>query len=155
MKLKFITPILSLFLLFNCGVNGDDGFETQEPREVQIYQWHLTNVSGGVAGVDIDFEMETVIWVFSVDFVGSGTLQVENNNTDNTLEDGLDTGVYSVSIPVYDGQSILFINGDEYAGVQTPTEEDLIINENINSNGSTGSDGFIYTFKRKIITQTI
>lgn len=151
MKVKLLIPILSLFLLFNCSVNNDNSADMQEVQEVQIYQWHLTNVSGGIEGVDIDFEMDTVIWVFSVDFVGSGTLQVENNNTASDLEDGLDTGVYSVSIPVYDGQSILFVNGDEFAGVLTPTEEDLVINQNIKSNG-TGSDGFIYTFKREVVT---
>ncbi len=153
MKVKFLVPIIALFLLFNCSVNDDNNTDQQEPQEIQIYQWHLTNVSGGIEGVDLDFEMDTVIWVFTVDFVGSGTLQVQNNNTDTTLEDGLETGIFSVSIPVYDSQSILFIDGDEFGGVLTPTEEDLVINQNITSNGA-GSDGFIYTFKRKIITQS-
>ncbi len=150
MKIKFLIPIISLLLVFSCSTNDDNNLLDLEPQEVQIYQWHLTNVSGGVAGIDIDFEMDTVIWVFNVDFVGSGSLQVQNNNTDNSLEDGLDTGTYSVSIPVYDTQSILFVDGDEFAGVVTPTEEDLVINQNITSNG-TGTDGFIYTFKREIV----
>ncbi|TBN04669.1 hypothetical protein EYD45_05245 [Hyunsoonleella flava] len=153
MKFKFIAPIISLFFILGCSVN-DDTPEIQDQQEAQVFQWHLTNVSGGIAGVDIDFETDTIIWVFSVDFVGNGVLNVQNQNSDSSKEDGLDTGVYSISIPVYDSQSILFINGDEYAGLLTPTEEDLIINQNITSSGATGSDGFIYTFKRKVVTET-
>lgn len=156
MKLKLIVPIISLFLLFNCSVNNDDGLDAQ-PQEIQIFQWHLINVTGGIAVVDIDFELDTIIWVFSVDFAGNGSLQVENNNTDDTLEDAFETGTYSVSIPASSTnqeESFLFVNGDEFGHVLTPTSEDLIINQNIRSNGETGSDGFIYTFKREVITQT-
>ncbi|GAL69048.1 hypothetical protein [Jejuia pallidilutea] len=155
MKFKFLIPIVALFFLTSCNVNNDDDLDAlNQQQELQIYQWHLTNVSGGVDGIDIDFEADTIIWVFSVDFVGNGNLEVENNNTDDTLEDGLDTGTYPVSIPVYDNQSILFVDGNEFAGVVTPTEQDLIMNQNIKSTGETSSDGFIYTFKRKIVVES-
>ncbi|SEQ17479.1 hypothetical protein SAMN05421824_1353 [Hyunsoonleella jejuensis] len=154
MKIKFLMPLVVLFLGYSCSINDNNSSDNQEPTEIQIYQWHLTNVSGGVAGIDIDFETDTVIWVFSLDAVGSGSLQVQNNNIDNSLEDGLETGVYSVSIPVYDSQSILFINGDEFAGLITPTEEDLTLNQNITSSGAVVSDGFIYKFARKVIIET-
>lgn len=155
MKLKYLASFLSLFFLLSCSIDNDDNnLDLQEQQEIEIFQWHLTNVSGGIEGIDIDFENDTVIWVFSVDFAGSGSLQVENNNADNSIEDGLDSGVYSISIPVYNGQSILFIEGNEYSGLHTPSDEDLILNTNITSNGKIGSDGFIYTFKRKIIKET-
>ncbi|WP_203258579.1 hypothetical protein [Hyunsoonleella ulvae] len=153
MKFKFLAPILFLSLIFSCSVdNADPEVDTLEAQSVEIFQWHLTNVSGGIAGVDVNFEVDTIVWVFNVDFVGNGTLKVLNNNTDTSLEDGLDTGTYSISIPVYGTQSIIFIDGEEYAGLLTPTEEDLIINQNIKSDGAAATDGFIYTFKRRIVT---
>jgi len=155
MKFKFLIPVLALFFVYSCSVNDDNSSGPSDgQQDVQIFQWHLTNVSGGVAGVDIDFEADTVIWIFNIDFVGSGNLQVENNNTDDTIEDGLNTGTHPVSIPVYDNQSILFVDGNEFGAVVTPTDQDLVINQNIKSTGETGSDGFIYTFKRKIIIES-
>ncbi|GGD27992.1 hypothetical protein [Hyunsoonleella pacifica] len=154
MKFKFLIPIISLFFLLSCSIGNDDSLDFQAVQNEEIFQWHLTNVSGGIAGIDIDFKMDTIVWVFNVDLVGSGELQVQNNNTDISLEDGLDTGTYPISIPVYDTQSILFIDGNEYAGLLTPSENDLIISQNIKSDGNTISDGFVYTFKRKVITES-
>jgi hypothetical protein len=154
MKLKFYIVLAITFLTFSCSVDNNDGLEMDEARVVQIFQWHLVNVSGGFQGVDLDFEMDTVVWIFNIDAAGSGTLIIDNNNTDTDAEDGLDTGSYSVSIPVYDTQSILLVDGNEFGGLLTPTEDDLIVNQNITSEG-TGNDGFVYTFKRKIITQDL
>ncbi|MEW4924099.1 hypothetical protein [Algibacter sp. 2305UL17-15] len=157
MKLKIFLPAIFLLLCTSCSLNNSDDPASESQREIEIYQWHLTNVSGGIAGVDIDFDMDIIIYVFSVDSNGNGTLSVQNNNDDNTLEDGLDTGVYAISIPAYDTNSILFVDGTEYGAIVTPnieSGEDLIIDQNITSTG-TLSDGFKYTFKRKIITQTI
>lgn len=151
MKIKFLIPITFLFLCFGCSVDSNDNTQDFKQETAQVFQWHLINVSGGLVGVDIDYDMDTIIWVFDVDSVGSGSIEIQNNNTDDTLEDAFDTGVYSVSIPVYDTQSILFVNGDEFAGVLTPTDDDLVLNTNITSRGNIGSDGFVYTFKRKVI----
>ena len=139
-------------LLSNCSTNNNDDIvdTEEESNEVVIYQWHLTNVSGGIGNVDTDFEMDTVVWIINVDIIGNGTLKVENNNSDATIEDGLDTGSYSISIPNVNNQNILYINGDEFAGVLTPSKEDLIINQNITTDGPRNG-GFIYTFKRKIV----
>lgn len=156
MKIKFSFLLLTLLFATSCSVDNDDDSELRDAALTDILEWHLTSVSGGFAGVDIEYKADTVIWIFSVlDDNGNGTLNVKNNNTDDSLEDGLDSGDYSVYIAEYNNQPILYVNGEEYAGFSHPTPEKdvLVINKNINSTGATGSDGFIYTFKKRVVEQ--
>ena len=149
MKYISIIVLSCFFFLTSCSVDNNNVTDDL-PKEIEVYQWHLLNVSGGFAGVDIDYAMETIIWVFNVDFNNNGSIQVQNNNTDDTLEDGLNSGTYAISIPAQNNKSYLFIEFNEFGEVLTTTNEDLIIDQNSMSSG-TGADGFIYTFKRKIV----
>jgi hypothetical protein len=149
MKYISIIVLSCFFFLTSCSVDNNNVTDDL-PKEIEVYQWHLLNVSVGFAGVDIDYAMETIIWVFNVDFNNNGSIQVQNNNTDDTLEDGLNSGTYAISIPAQNNKSYLFIESNEFGEVLTTTNEDLIIDQNSMSSG-TGADGFIYTFKRKIV----
>lgn len=149
MKIKSIIPFICLFILSSCSLNTNNDLN-EDPKQTKIFQWHLTHVSGGIAGVDVDYELETIIWVFNVDLNGNGTLKVENHNTEDTLQDGLDSGTYKISMNVDDVKTYLFLETNEFGEIITPTEHDLIINQNNMIDGS-GADGFIYTFKRKVI----
>ncbi|MFB9057001.1 hypothetical protein ACFFU9_09640 [Mariniflexile ostreae] len=149
MKRNYSVLFMCMFILSSCSLNNNDDLQLA-PLEKQTFQWHLTNTKGGIAGVDTDYEMGTIIWVFNVNENGDGTLIVQNNNTDETLQDGLDTGSYNISMPVKNSKSYLFLETHEFGEIITPTQSELIIDQNKMINAS-GADGFIYTFKRTII----
>ena len=143
MKHSILITFLSFITLSSCSLNNND-------VKQQVYKsyWHLINVSGGFSGVDNDFELNKIIWSFNEE---ENELTVTNTNTED-LEDGLDTGTYTYSVDEDDNKDLfLTINSNEF-GNFTVSESQLIIDQNITTNG-TGADGFIYTFKRVVILE--
>jgi hypothetical protein len=53
--------------------------------------WNLVNVSGSIAGVNHDFPEGQIVWTFNAD----NTINVVNNNPDQSVEDFLDTGNFA------------------------------------------------------------
>ncbi|MBP0903954.1 hypothetical protein ACFSKN_09625 [Mariniflexile gromovii] len=146
MKYTIIIAFLSFVTLTNCSLEGDNEIKDQ----VYKTYWHLTNVSGGIAGVDNDFDLDKIIWTFNED---TNKLVVNNTNTTD-VEDGLDTGNYTYSITEIKGEGekvdlFLTVESNEF-GKLTFDATELVIDQNITTNG-TGADGFIYTFKRVVI----
>lgn len=139
MKNKFLIIISLMTIFTNCSLNDTND---NDPIIIKTL-WNLTNVSGGIAGVNNDFDLGTIIWTFSAD---NSTLTVINNNTDDTIEDGLDSGTYPYTIETIGDNSFLTLADNEY-GKLTVSETELVIDQNITSTG-TGADGFIFTFKR-------
>lgn len=69
----------------------------QEPEpplghEVPLSEsWSLVNVSGSIAGVSHDFPQGQIVWTFNAD----STIDVVNNNPDQSVEDFLDSGNFA------------------------------------------------------------
>ena len=139
MKKYFLTTLASLFLLMGCSVNNNT-----DPQTI-IVHWNLVKTTGGVAGVNDEFPVETIIWDFNQT---DSKLTVVNNNTDDTKEDALDTGTYIYSETQANGKTYLNIVGIEFGGF-TLSSTQLIIDQNDQSQGS-GTDGYIYTFKKSV-----
>lgn len=110
--------------------------------------WHLTNVSAGVAGVDNDFNLNDIVWSFDNT---TNKLTINNTNTDDTIEDGFDSGVYNFSVTTVGSDEFLVIDSNEFGNV-VATQTQLTIDQNITTIG-TGADGFIYTFTRVTIVE--
>ncbi|WP_370478090.1 hypothetical protein [Tamlana flava] len=140
MKHRLIKIILCFFLLTNCSI---DNGTSSTSGTITIVFWHLTNISGGLAGVDDQFDLDTVIWSFNE---VNGTLTIENGNTDNTKQDGLSSGTYSFSVSYFNENYFLYIDGAEF-GAYSFSDTELVIDQNITTSGS-AADGFIYTFKK-------
>lgn len=136
MKLKPIIYIILIFAFASCSLNSENN-----PQVVRS-EWHLRNVSGGLSGVNNDFEFNTVIWTFNESLE---SINVENNNTNPAIEDGFDTGTYSYSL-MDDGDHIFISIEDNEIGSLTFTSNELVIDQNLTSNGSV-ADGYIYTFR--------
>jgi hypothetical protein len=143
MKKYLLIAFLSFFMLTNCSVDGNNG----DSQTVRVL-WNLETVTGGVSGVNHTFSPNVVFWEFYVD---NNALVVGNLNTNSALEDGLDTGVYSFQINKVGNISYLSIDSSEIGSI-TVTETSLTINQNEKSAGN-GTDGYIYTFKKSIITE--
>lgn len=124
--------------------------ENDEQQQIQKTYWHLINVSGGVAGVDHDFPLNQIIWSFNETTL---KLTVTNTNTDTTVEDGFDSGVYNYSVITSGVDEYVVINSNEL-GQLTVTETNLVIDENLTSTGSV-SDGFVYTFRRVTVVEDV
>lgn len=58
-------------------------------------QWKLVNVSGSFAGINNDFPAGTITWDFNPT---TQMVTVVNNNTDDSLNDILETGIYNYQI---------------------------------------------------------
>jgi hypothetical protein len=145
MKNYFLISLVSFFILTNCSISDDSN--NTPPKVIKIY-WNLVNVSGGIVGVDDDFQTGTIIWTFNDE---TETLNVVNDNTDDTKQDGLATGDYTYSVVNIEENSFLIVDSNELGSLTLNTSQ-LIINENETSEGST-ADGFIYTFSKTTITQ--
>lgn len=143
MKFKFICFVVASFLFFSCSLEND----ANEPVPTKTL-YHLVNVKGGIAGVDEDFEVNTIVWFFDTT---TSTLEIDNNNSDSTKPDGLDTGDYSYSIIEANAKEYLVVDDNEIGSIYFDNSF-LIIDENDLSNG-TGADGFTYTFAVQIVAE--
>ena len=141
MNLKVLTSLIFIVILTSCSIKNED----DKPQVVRS-EWHLKNVSGGLEGVNNDFDFNQVIWMFN-EFQGS--LTVLNNNT-NAIEDGLDSGTYTYSLLDDGTTTFLIIDDNEFGGLII-LNNNLTIDQNLTSTG-TGADGFIYSFQ---LVQTI
>ena len=137
MKIKLLIVLCISLVVTNCSISNN----TETPQNFKNL-WHLINVSGGVSGINENFELETIIWSFNE---ATLKLTIVNNNDDDTIQDGLDSGTYDYAITNANGKSYLIIDGNE-VGELTFTQTSMQIDENIMSTGN-GADGFMYSFQ--------
>ena len=80
--------LIILITLTNCSTGIDDY------SEQQVYKtyWHLTNVRGVITGVNNDFGLGKIFWLFNEE---DNELSVYNINTTN-IENGLNAGTYHI-----------------------------------------------------------
>ena len=148
---KFFLLLTCFFILTNCSLDNDIIEDLQE----YDLEWHLIGVTGGIAGVDLQFDLDTIIGVFdnggdNNDADNDNILTIVNNNTDDTKEDFLDSGTYIYSITQETNGNYITIEGTEFGEVTFPTTTTLLIDTNELSTGS-GADGFVYTFQRVLV----
>ena len=126
-----------------CGViascNNDDSIQATTINGT----WNLKNISGGLAGINDDYNQGIIKWIFDSQAL---TLTVENNNSQNIIYDGFESGMYSYSILESGGNSYLIVADIEFGGY-TLTENNLMIDQNKTWTGS-GADGFIIELER-------
>ncbi len=140
MRKHFLTVLFSVIILTSCSVKNDT--QLTDPQII-IVHWNLVEVTGGIAGADHTFPLETIVWDFNeIDL----KLTVTNNNTDDTKEDALTSGTYPYSVTNANGKTYFSITGNEF-GRFVVTANKLVIDQNDLSQGS-GADGYIYTFEK-------
>ena len=137
---NFLLPLLlisALVLSTSCKKDDDD---TNEPEFISG-NWNLKNVSGGIAGVDIDYTPGEVIWNFNLE---TDVLTVQNNIITTGPEDtyaGFETGTYSFEI-VVNGELQSLVVDDLNMGYITLLDGVLQLDEGV------AVDGFLKTFER-------
>lgn len=135
MKTLFYFLVLILFT-FSC--NSDDDAQQNIDSALQG-TWSLVNVSGGLAGVNDDFEIGTITWNFNEDNL---ELTVTNTNTTTVIYDGFPSGTYDYELltPTEESASVT-INSFEYR-ITTLTSSLLLLDEGV------AADGFLLTFRK-------
>ncbi len=135
MKTTFYVFVLTL-LMVSCSNNDD---EQQNSNPTLDGSWSLVNVSGGFAGIDYDFEVGLITWVFNQ---GDLELTVTNTNTTNVIYDGLPSGIYDYEVLTQTGEDTsVVINTFNYT-ITTLSSSQLVLDEGI------AFDGFLLTFSR-------
>jgi len=116
MKTKILTLLLvsSIILCTNC----DDDNQSKQVETLN-QTWDLKNVSGGIIGVDIEYETGTVIWEFDAE---NETLTVTSSLTNDGPQSfnlPLQTGSYKYSLTESNGKTFIRI---ENFGIHTNGE---------------------------------
>ncbi len=138
MKRNVLILALLFFAGFIAGCENDDDLTPGQPINGS---WNLTNVAGGLAGVNIDYKKGEVKWHFDSK---SGNLTVENLIDSTGPEDiyaGLDSGTYSYEIRQEGESNVLYIDNSK-RGILTIVDNTLKIDDGLIA------DGFITQFER-------
>ncbi|WP_053976426.1 hypothetical protein [Mangrovimonas xylaniphaga] len=134
MKTKLLIAFLFFSSLYSC-CNSDDDHTNTNTLEGS---WNLVRVTGGFAGVDDEFEPGLIVWDFNT---SSTTITVTNNNTGNTIYDGLPTGTYSYNLSTTEE--------GEYITVENMLNGQLNISGNqMTLDDNVAADGFLLTFNK-------
>lgn len=137
--MKSVYLYLVIYILFLSCSNDDDSNTNDD--FLLNGQFSLVNVSGGLLGIDDDFEIGLIIW----DFDGNNwILTVDNNNTANSVCDGLPSGTYNYQILTTTGENdYLVIDGMNLSyGITSSESAELILDEGV------ALDGFLLSFNR-------
>lgn len=140
MKTKILTLLVTLAVILFTSCNNDDDVTPVEPINGT---WNLTNILGGFAGIDDDYASGVITWTFNTQNM---TLHVENNNTQETIFSGFETGTYPYTLVESNGNEYVHIDGEEFGGYVI-NSDGMIINQNEIQDGVL-VDGFILHFER-------
>ncbi|MDG5490561.1 hypothetical protein [Psychroserpens sp. SPM9] len=132
---KYIYLVALIFVAMSCQ-NDDDGTPNNEPTLEG--PWSLVNVSGGLAGVDQDFELGIITWDFDIE---TQQLTIVNTNTD-VVFDGYPSGVYDFQALTNGEITTIVIDDNINLEINVLTNSQLVLDEGI------AFDGFLYTFTR-------
>lgn len=138
MKKSLAIFILSLFSITNTGCDNDDSVTV--PFELEG-EWNMVNVSGGILGIDVDFEANEVVWNFNLN---RGEVRIENSistQDPRQIFSGLSSGTYSFELKKIQNVLILFINGNRMGFL-------FVSNTILSINDGVATDGFITEFER-------
>ena len=128
--MKSIYFILFAIILFSC--SGDDASQDNSDTAL-VEQFSLVNVSGGVDGIDHDFELGLITWQFDN---ANWILTVENNHIDTDVFDGLPSGTYDYQILSTTGEDAYLVIHDmnfSYKMTSSPSIE-LLLDEALIAN---------------------
>ena len=137
MKTKLLILLIAFFGLTTSCDNDDDNGPNNETTIAGT--WDLRNISGGIAGVNTNFEPGLIQWNFNAE---TFILTVQNNNSnEEVLYDGLESGTYSYELTEIEGEKHVMVEDSDF-GSYMISGDGLIIDQNM------GADGYVFTFER-------
>ncbi|EZH72985.1 hypothetical protein ATO12_18380 [Aquimarina atlantica] len=140
MKLQALTLILIVAFGISTSCHSDDDGPVEKEKTINGV-WNLKNVSGGLQGINLDYNKGEVLWTFNET---TGKLIVENNvitQGPKNIHSGLRSGTYNYEIKEEEGSKVLFVKGIK-RGIITTLRESMKIDDGVEV------DGFINEFER-------
>jgi len=137
MKSRAIILLFTIATLFVSCNNDDDATNDLS----LIGEWNLINVSGGVGGLDIDYDRGWIVWNFNEDMV-----LIENNSPIDNGPITQASGTYTYTIISANDKNFLVLDGQEKGQIIFENDS-FTIDQNEYSTGS-GNDGFGIYFER-------
>ena len=135
MKIRIFSFLLICGLAFSCS-------KTETPEDDLKGAWNLTNLSGGLAGLDCDYQDGDIVWTFD-----DSDLEVVNNLTENTICNSVTpASSSSYSILESNGEEFLLLDGSEIGQIIISTNG-FTLNQNKFSDAE-GADGFFMMFEK-------
>ena len=130
--------LLSLITLFSCSKDDNDGYV---PNTSIINDWTLVKSTGTINGINHEFTYGTIVWKFNY----NNTVNIINNNLDETLQSGFSTGTYPYTVLNNTNntsclQQIIINTNSEFKCV--------IISDNLMQINEGGEDGINYYFEK-------
>lgn len=135
MNNKLFISLICLFTLITSCSNNDDTTTNEEAINIP---WSLKSVIGGLVGTNDTFVMGTILWTFDD---STNTLIVLNNNTEDVIYDGLQTGSYNYTISTIDGLDYLIVDGSNNLGKIESINNELTLDNGL------PLDGLFLTFE--------
>lgn len=135
MKEKLLVLCLSV-LLFAVSCNDHDETITQDSLEGI---WHLNNVSGGIQGIDLDYDQGDVVWNFTM---AESSVKVESTiltNGPKSIYQGLISGTYAIGFEEQDATRTMLIDGIKFRILEIQSTT-LILDDGV------AADGFVRRF---------
>jgi hypothetical protein len=139
--MRKLFKILILITCFGFVLSCSDDDDIQSTNNSSSGSWYLRNVSGGIAGINIDYSQNEVKWTFES---SDSTLEVVNNIISTGPESiyaGPQSGTYSYSIQTIDGNERLFVDS-ENKGVMLIQNDSLFLDDGV------AADGMMHLFVR-------
>ncbi|MEO0505970.1 MAG: hypothetical protein AAF090_07430 [Bacteroidota bacterium] len=137
MKTISILAAMAVGTLFLSCNNDDDN----TPAESISGTWKIQNVSGGLQGVDIDYQEGDVDWTFDTD---SQTVRVENRILTTGPEDiyaGPETGSYPYEVEQLGQTQILYLDDEVMGGI-------ILSGNTLTVDSGSDADGLVTIFVR-------
>ncbi len=134
---KLSLLMISGIILFTSCSNDEESTTLESLNGI----WNVKNISGGIAGINDDYDDGTITWTFT-----NQMLTVENNESQGNLYSGFESGTYNYTVSEINGFQYIFINNVEFGSYALATNS-LIIDQNETSSGA-GADGFILQLER-------
>ncbi|MBR9913440.1 MAG: hypothetical protein GYB32_01225 [Algicola sp.] len=129
--------VILLYCLLTLSCNSDDDAAVVIEPTLDG-QWSLTNISGGLVGLDQDFEEGTIVWDFDTE---NEQVMITNNSDSEMVYSGLNSGTYDYSVSSTETSTVIsvdFLNLE----IMTLTANQLVLDDGI------AFDGFLLTFMR-------
>ena len=134
--ISILAAIAAGTLFLSCN-NDDDA----TPVESISGTWKIQNVSGGLQGVDIDYQEGDVDWTFDTD---SQTVRVENRILTTGPEDiyaGPETGSYPYEVEQLGQTQILYLDDEVMGGI-------ILSGNTLTVDSGSDADGLVTIFVR-------
>ena len=146
MKNTSIFTAILIFTLVTFGCSSDD--DNHNAPQNLVGSWHLVKTTGTIAGINHEFAEGTIIWTFNT----NNTVTVVNNNENESLQSGFESGTYSYNVGNNPGSPTSLPECAKYINISTDEFNCMVLEATELEIREGIADGINYHFKKDLNT---